>query len=196
MATSKRLNPDKASSKGAKPAGRRKGPDLSGPAALGGIAGLRRVAGGGMLSRMQNAELREMRIREVDARRRLQAANIGREASRMTATQREVARTGVGQSPGYKTELVRADGKKIRGWTLETFPRGGGGKIPTPFSTPGSLPKANAAGTAAIRAGVPRTTPPGGNRGVEGGARIRGFSARGGQGGGGGGIGKDKNKIR
>jgi hypothetical protein len=35
-----------------------------------------------------------------------------------------------------------------------------------------------------------------GTRSVEGGARIRGFSVRGGQGGGGGGIGKDKNKIR
>jgi hypothetical protein len=34
------------------------------------------------------------------------------------------------------------------------------------------------------------------SRTVEGGARISGFSVRGGQGGGGGGIGKDKNKVR
>jgi hypothetical protein len=137
--------------------------DYVGPVALSGVAGLRRVAASGMLGRMRNSGIAEMRIRETDAYRRLKVNTGGRALSREIAINRQVAKTGVGQSTGYNAEIKRADLKRVRSWTPETFPQGeASGKRPVPFKSPGNLAAANAAGKGAIKSGIPRTTPPAG----------------------------------
>ena len=138
--------------------------DLTGPAGLAGIAGLRRVAAkGGFFPRMRNSDIRDMRIRETDAYRRLEAHNQGRLAAKLTAQNATVARTGVGVSPGYNADIARQTGKRVRGYSTDSFPKGEpSGQRPIPFKSPGNLAQANAAGKGAIKAGVPRTTPPGG----------------------------------
>jgi hypothetical protein len=170
-----------------------------GPVALSGVAGLRRVAASGMLGRMRNSGIAEMRIRETDAYRRLKVNQGGRALAREVAINREVARTGVGRSTGYGESVKRADLKRVRSWTPETFPQGEpSGKRPVPFRSPGNLAAANAAGKGAIKSGIPRTTPPagrpsGGGGTGRGGSRVDGL--RGGGGGGGeGGI--FKKRIR
>jgi hypothetical protein len=204
MAKTKRLNPDSGKTK-YKSAPIKRGPgkmvkatkgknfefggiDFGGPISLAGIAGLVRAASkGGFFTRLNNSGIPEMYSRSADAQRRLAARDFGRESAKYRAV-------GERTMKGFQTEQ---SGKDYRFRSSGTFPQGGpSGKSLTPFSSPGSLLKANDAGKSAIRSGIPRTTPPGGTRSVEGGARIRGFSVRGGQGGGGGGIGKDKNKIR
>lgn len=170
-------------------AAKKKGPDMTGPATVAGVAGLRRAAASGMLGRMRDSEIRAMRIRETDAYRRLKVNQGGRALARQIAADRIVAKTGIGQSSGYGAEIKRADLKRVRSWTPDTFPQGEpSGKRPIRFTEGGSLKSANAAGKGAIKAGVPRTTPPGGRPssggGVgRGGSRIDGL--RGGGGGGG-----------
>lgn len=163
---------------------KKKGADLTGPATIAGVAGLRRVAASGALGRMHDSEIRTMRIRETDAYRRLKVNQGGRQLARIIAADRQIAKTGVGQSSGYKTELKRADLKRVRSWVTESFPKGEpSGQRPIRFSTPGSLKAANAAGGAAIKSGVPRTTPPGGRSGGSsgrGGARVGDGVGRGG----------------
>lgn len=160
--------------------------DYVGPVALSGVAGLRRVAASGMLGRMRDSGIAEMRIRETDAYRRLKVNQGGRALSREVAINRQVARTGVGQSTGYGEAVKRQDLKRVRSWTPNTFPQGEpSGKRPIPFRSPGNLAAANAAGKGAIKKGVPRTTPPagrpsGGGTGRGGGARADGVGRGGG----------------
>jgi len=146
--------------------------DYVGPVALSGVAGLRRVAASGMLGRMRGSGIQEMRIRETDAYRRLKVNQGGRALSRQIAIDRQVAKTGVGQSSGYGAEIKRADLKRVRSWTPDTFPQGEpSGRRPVPFRSPGNLAAANAAGKGAIKKGVPRTTPPAGRPSGSGTAR-------------------------
>lgn len=169
-----------------------------GPVALSGVAGLRRVAASGMLGRMRGSGIQEMRIRETDAYRRLKVNQGGRALSRQIAADRIVAKTGVGQSSGYGAEIKRADLKRVRSWTPDTFPQGEpSGKRPIRFTTGGSLKEANSAGKGAIKRGVPRTTPPAGRPsggGGTGGGGSRSEFRSGGGGGGEGGI--FKKRIR
>jgi hypothetical protein len=170
------------------------------PPGAAGIAGLRRAAGGGALGRMRNSGIRDMNIRETDAYRRLEAYKKGKEGARMEAERRIVERTGVGRDPGYKKEVVRQEGKRLRTWSSGSFPQGEpSGKRPIRFTTEGSLKTANSAGKEALKNGVPRTTPPGGRPsgggGVgRGGSRVDGL--RGGGGGGEGGILGKKKGVR
>ena len=152
---------------------------------LAGVAGLRRVASTGMLSRMRNSDIRDMRIRETDAYRRLKVNQGGKALSKEIAINRQIAKTGVGQGTGYNQEIKRADLKRVRSWTPETFPQGEpSGKRPVPFRSPGNLAAANAAGKGAIKKGVPRTTPPGGRPSGggtgRGGTRVDGVGRGGG----------------
>jgi hypothetical protein len=141
---------------------------------------------------MRNSDIRDMRIRETDAYRRLKVNQGGKALSKEIAINRQIAKTGVGVSTGYNQEIKRADLRRVRSWTPETFPQGQpSGKRPVPFRSPGNLAAANAAGKGAIKKGVPRTTPPsgrpsGGGGGGRGGARAE--FRTGGAGGGEGGI--------
>jgi hypothetical protein len=159
------------------------------PVALSGIAGLRRVAAkGGFFSRMRNSPIRDMRIRETDAYRRLEASKQGRLSAKLEAMNRQVARTGVGTAPGYNAQLAKQAGQKMRLWSSDSFPQGEpSGKRPIPFKSPGNLTEANSAGKGAIRKGVPRTTPPGGRPSGGGGTGRGGSRVDGLRGGGGGG---------
>lgn len=162
-----------------KAAKKKKGPDMTGPGTVAGVAGLRRAVRSGMLDRLRNSDIREMRVRETDAYRRDKLSRWGRSLSKEIAINRQVAKTGIGQSTGVGAELKRADYKRVRSWVTNSFPQGEpSGKRPIRFSTPGSLKEANAAGKAAVKKGVKRTTPPGGRR--SGGGTGRGGTRSGG----------------
>ena len=171
------------------------------PVALGGIAGLRRVAAkGGFFTRLNASGIPEMIDRSGDGQRRLAAHDYGRKAAKINAQVREITRTGVGRSTPMQAFTAQVEGGKWRTRSSGTFPQGEpSGRRPIGFRSPGNLAQALEAGTEARRGGRPRTAGPatrlpssGGGTG-RGGSRVDGL--RGGGGGGGeGGI--FKKRIR
>ena len=171
------------------------------PVALGGIAGLRRVAAkGGFFTRLNASGIPEMLDRSGDAQRRLESYRQGKINAQVKAEGRGVIRTGVGRSYPMQGFAAEQEGKKWRTRSSATFPQGEpSGRRPIGFRSPGNLAQALEAGTEARRGGRPRTAgpatrPPSGGGGTgRGGSRVDGL--RGGGGGGGeGGI--FKKRIR
>lgn len=167
-----------------KAAKKRKGADLTGPAALGGIAGLRRVsAKGGFFTRLNYSGIPEMIDRSGDAQRRLEAYRQGKINAKVKAEQSGVIKTGVGRSYPMQGFAAEQEGKKWRARSSGTFPQGEpSGKRPIRFQSPGNLSEALKAGKEARRGGRPRTAGPatrtrsggGGRGGTRGSGGVRG----------------------
>lgn len=170
---------------------KKSGPNLTGPAALGGIVGLKRAAASGALERMQQSGIEPMIRRSGDAYRRLAAADIGKSGAKINAEVKNVMRTGVGRSTPMQAFMSEVEGKKMRLRSSESFPQGEpSGKSPLRFQSPGNLTQALNAGKEARRGGRPQTagpsTRPASGGGVgRGGSRseLRSFGGGGGEGG-------------
>lgn len=164
---------------------KKKGSNITGPAALAGLAGLRRVANaGGFFTRLNNSGIPEMIDRSGDAQRRLEAHDQGRRNARTNAEVRQVQRTGIGRSTPMQVFTGIEEGKKWRKRSSTTFPQGEpSGRRPLRFQSPGNLAQALEAGAEVRRGGRPKTSGPKGSSGGgtgRGGARVGDGVGRGG----------------